>query len=352
MKLSRIYSNQPKLFYPIDFNGVTNERLSVVFAKITKPKDKTRDSHNLGKTTLIHLIDYLLLKTISEDNHFLAKHADRFSAFTFYLEIQTHKGTFVTISRSVAQPTKISIKHHDHRALDATHLGQTQWDHYEIPLDKAKEIVDAYLDLQVIKPWDYRKGVSYFLRTQADYQDYFQIAKFMAGKDVYWKPYLTQLIGFDRTAIEQKYDLDQQIEAKERERDERQSEVQVDERNFTKLTADIAIQRDEVERTGAELERFDFRKEEARVNRTLIDEVEQKVADINDQVYAVDYDLSQMRHSLETGVNFNIKNIRQIFEETKLYFPEPLARDYEELVAFNKKVTREQIGRASCRERV
>ena len=36
MKLSRIYTNQPKLFDPIDFNGVTDERLNVVFAKITK----------------------------------------------------------------------------------------------------------------------------------------------------------------------------------------------------------------------------------------------------------------------------------------------------------------------------
>jgi uncharacterized protein YydD (DUF2326 family) len=140
MKLSRIYTNQPKLFDPIEFNGVADKRLSVVFAKITKPKDKTKDSHNLGKTTLIHLIDFLLLKNISGDaNHFLAKHADRFSAFTFYLELQTHKGTFVTVRRSVTQATKISIKHHDQRGLDATLLGQTQWDHYEIPLEKAKE---------------------------------------------------------------------------------------------------------------------------------------------------------------------------------------------------------------------
>jgi len=343
MKLSRIYTNQPKLFEPIEFNGVTDERLNVVFAKITKPKDKTKDSHNLGKTTFIHLIDYLLLKNISGDqNHFLAKHAERFSAFTFYLELQTHKDTFVTVRRTVTQPTKISIKHHNQRGLDGTTVGQTQWDHYEIPLEKAREILDAYLDLTVIKPWDYRKGVSYFLRTQADYQDYFQIAKFMAGKDMHWKPYLTQVIGFDPKVIEQKYELDQQIDAKQRERDDRQAEVQVDERNFTKLTAQIAIQRDEVEKTGVQLEQFDFRKEEARVNRSLIDRIEQQSADTNDQIYNVEYDLAQMRNSLETGVSFNIKNIKQVFEETKLYFPDPLARDYEELVTFNKKVTKER----------
>jgi uncharacterized protein YydD (DUF2326 family) len=53
MKLSRIYANQPTYFPVIQFNGVTDDRLSVVFAKITKPKDRKKDSHNLGKTTLI-----------------------------------------------------------------------------------------------------------------------------------------------------------------------------------------------------------------------------------------------------------------------------------------------------------
>ena len=250
---------------------------------------------------------------------------------------------FTTIGTAKhTQATKISLKQHDERNLDGTQLGQTQWDHFEIPIDKAKDILDAYLDLNVIKPDDYRKGVSYFLRTQADYQDYFQIAKFMAGKDVYWKPYLTQLLGFDRTIVKEKYELDQQIDTKERERDERQAEVQVDERDFTKLTAQIAIQRDEVEKTAAQLELFDFRKEEARVNRTLIDTIEQQSADINDQIYALEYDLSQMRQSLQTGVSFNLKTIKQVFDDTKLYFPEPLARDYEQLVTFNKTVTKER----------
>jgi uncharacterized protein YydD (DUF2326 family) len=49
-----------------------------------------------------------------------------------------------------------------------------------------------------------------------------------------------------------------------------------------------------------------------------------------------------MRQSLRSGVSFNLKNIKQVFDETKLYFPEPLARDYEQLVTFNKKVTKER----------
>lgn len=75
MQLSRLYSNQDSLFEPIDFNsGERANILNIVFARVTKPKDRKRHSHNLGKTTLIHLLDFLLLKNISGGVHFLSKH--------------------------------------------------------------------------------------------------------------------------------------------------------------------------------------------------------------------------------------------------------------------------------------
>lgn len=38
MKLSQLYSNDPKHFPPIQFNGVDDKNLSVIFAKVKKPK--------------------------------------------------------------------------------------------------------------------------------------------------------------------------------------------------------------------------------------------------------------------------------------------------------------------------
>lgn len=48
MKLSRLYSNTPNLFGPIDFKA----GLNVVLAEIRLPENKDKDTHNLGKTTL------------------------------------------------------------------------------------------------------------------------------------------------------------------------------------------------------------------------------------------------------------------------------------------------------------
>src|SRR6266436_3453077 len=117
MKLRRIYSNQGRLFTPITFNGVRDSNISVVFARITKPKDQTKDSHNLGKTTLVHLIDFLLLKMIDKEHIFL-KHAELFAKFVFYLELETPAGSYVTIRRGVATHTKVSLKRHSEEIPD------------------------------------------------------------------------------------------------------------------------------------------------------------------------------------------------------------------------------------------
>jgi uncharacterized protein YydD (DUF2326 family) len=341
MKLSRIYSNQMRLFTPIAFNGIRETNISVVFARITKPKDPTKDSHNLGKTTLVHLIDYLLLKNIDKEHIFL-KHSELFTKFVFYLELQTPTGDYVTIRRGVANNTRASLKRHSDGIIDLSTQANQVWDHEDVTIEKARQLLDGYLDLSAIKPWDYRKGVSYFLRAQADYRDYFQIEKFMKGRDVEWKPYLSQIVGLDASVVERKYLLDEEITALEERRAERQAEVQFREEDYTKLQARIAIRQREVERTGQLLDRFDFREEEERINRTLVQRVESRTAEINSTIYETDYDLEELRGALKTGFAFKLETVKQIFEETKTYVPEKLLKDYESLVDFNKKLTQER----------
>ncbi|WP_457809629.1 hypothetical protein, partial [Aeromonas salmonicida] len=58
MKLSKIYSNKHDLFAPIEFN----EGFNVIFAEIRLPENQDKDTHNLGKSKLMELIDYCLLK--------------------------------------------------------------------------------------------------------------------------------------------------------------------------------------------------------------------------------------------------------------------------------------------------
>ena len=58
MKISRIYSN--KNFKNITFN-LTG--LNIISGKIFNPKNMESDSHNLGKSILVDVIDFILLKS-------------------------------------------------------------------------------------------------------------------------------------------------------------------------------------------------------------------------------------------------------------------------------------------------
>src|SRR3972149_5613092 len=96
MKLSKIYSNRDNIFNPIYFNDGFN----VIYGKVKKPKETDTDSHNLGKTLFIHLIDFLLLKELKE-GHFLYDNKNEFVGFEFYLEILLNSGKYLTIKRGV-----------------------------------------------------------------------------------------------------------------------------------------------------------------------------------------------------------------------------------------------------------
>ena len=191
MKISKLYSNKPNIFEPIYFNiGIKNSKnetpneyvdlLNVIFAEIVLHKDEKSDSHNLGKTTLANLFDFMFLKdiNINTSKHFLHINEDLFKDFTFYLEILLNSGEFLTVRRSVKDNTRIFFKKHNENYQNYVELPDEDWDVKEIPIQKARQLFDSYLDLSVIKPWGYRMGISYFLRTQQDYNDPFQISKF------------------------------------------------------------------------------------------------------------------------------------------------------------------------------
>src|SRR5690606_7553191 len=115
MKLSKLYCNDSR-FKNITFNL---KGLNVVYADVlTDLKDK-KNSHDLGKTKLAELIDYLLVKQIDK-NHFLLKIKDEkgnsiFINHVFYLEILLKDGSFLTIKRSIDTHSKTSFSINNQR---------------------------------------------------------------------------------------------------------------------------------------------------------------------------------------------------------------------------------------------
>jgi uncharacterized protein YydD (DUF2326 family) len=164
MKLSRLYSNKPLLFAPIDFMP----GLNVVMAEIRLPENREKDTHNLGKTVLGRLLDFCFL--LERDKYFfLFKHFDLFKEFVFFLEIELEDASYVTVRRSVQEASKISFKKHEASNQDFSEVPESGWDHWEMPFDRSCEMLDSLLDWRALSPWSFRKCIGYLLRSQDDY---------------------------------------------------------------------------------------------------------------------------------------------------------------------------------------
>ncbi|MUH05833.1 hypothetical protein [Commensalibacter melissae] len=211
MKLSKIYSNFPDKFKPIIFN----EGLNVIVGEITliKNKNDKKTTHNLGKSILCRLIDFCLL-TSSRDL-FLYDH-EVFKEFSFFLEIQLENKSYITINRNVSQSNKISLKKHESSKQDYTNLAEESWDHSKIALEKAKNIINTNLLWRIPKEYNYRNVIGYFLRSQNDYQNVFNLSK-NKGKEVNWKPCLASILGFDGNLIYSHYEKEVLISDKQKD---------------------------------------------------------------------------------------------------------------------------------------
>ena len=342
MKFSALYCNQEHIFPRIDFNVQSAEGVNVILAAIRNPKDKNKDSHNLGKTTLIYLLDFMLLKSIASSSHFLNKHADRFKEFVFYLEAINNQGEFITVRREVARPTKISLRRHSESGCDFTDSDAEYWDHSGVPLNRARSLLDAFFDLSAVKPWDYRRGLSYFLRTQNDFRDYFQLEKFAKGRHVNWKPYLAHIFGFDYTLLKRKYELDNEVEALKAKYEDLRREAAYSEKDINKLDNYIEALSADIEATQKDIDRFSFKKEEERINKQLAHEIEKEVSDLNQEKYNLSFDLDKLEESLENIGDFDVKEVQRVFEEANAALPESIIKTYENLKDFYKRLTEDR----------
>lgn len=344
MKLSHLYSDQPALFPPIRFQS----GLNVVLAHIRHPKDNTKLGHNLGKTLLIDILDFALLKGVKKE-HLFKRRADLFSGFTFFLEIQLPTGSYLTIRRSAAEPTKIAFKRHLTPHQDLTGLPEAEWDHWRESFDNAVVLLDSILAFAPIKPWSYRKGLGYFLRGQGDYGNVFQLAKFGPGKHKDWKPYLAKVLGFDDAILTEKYEADTALEKLRAESAEIQAEITLKPNDFEKLRASITVKRDEVDTKLRALDAFDFHSQEILLAREVADSVETEAAAVNALLYNARHDLAQIERGLEYDIHFDLEDIQRVFSEAQITFPQQLARDYNDLVGFNRRILTER--QAILRER-
>ncbi len=332
MKLSKLYSNDAR-FHSIDFN----DGLNVVLGKVTRRYDSLRDSHNLGKSSLIEVLDFMLLKELKAGS-FFKRYASFFSVHVFYLELLLDDATYLTIRRSVVEPTKISFKKNEATCL---YNENTKWD-VTLTFTKSKEYLNETLGFNVLAGTSYRSTLSFFLRTQKDFFNVFQLSKNLSGKQKNWKPVVFELLGYDPEKLNKKYNLDQQLEELNTRVKNLSSEMSISTDDYDRIQSALDLKKNERDVVQGQIDAFNFYAFERRINQHLVEDIETKIAELNSREYSLTFDFEKMKQSLENVPMYDIDQLKQIYAEVEVYFPNNISHGYEDLVQFNIKVTKER----------
>jgi len=329
MKLVKLYAN--KNFKNIEFNPLFNVVLATIFEK-----DKNKDTHNLGKTSLIHVINFILLgsfnKAVFENNIF--------SGVVFYGEIELNTGNFLIIRREIDTPTRISFKVNEFKSLAFT--SPQNWDDENMPFEKSRKHLNELLGFDVILNYDYRKSITYFLRSQQDYLDVYKLNKFK-GKHIDWKPFVFELLGYDGTLIEQKLKIEDEIEAKRNTIRVLKTENRVDVGDRDRLVGLLEIKKQDSDEAKTTIDKFNFYEQDKLINQDLIEIVDLKIQEFSTDRYRIDYEISKIEESLVNIVEeVNIVDLAKMFDEVNMYFSSELKKEFEDLLKFNKAISKDR----------
>ena len=335
MKIRRIYCSDENRFHNIVFADGFN----VIQADITDRSDEKKDTHNLGKTLLIQLIDFLMLKQINNKKKFFLTKGG-FEGLAFFAEFELNSGAYLIIKRSVDLPSRISFKRNEF-ALENFNTNLV-WDEEDISFENAKDYFNRQLQFNIVPNWTYRQSATYFLRTQGDFKDVFRLDKFR-GPDRNWKPFMFELLGFDGDLITRKYELESELENLDRTLRILEQEANVRAGEKDKIQGLIEIKRDEKQSVESKIDLFNFYENDKSINEELIEIVDSQIRTLNTRRYNCSYEVSKIEESLTAEIpSVDIDKLKVLFDNVALHFPENLEKNFRSLLSFNASITRER----------
>ena len=134
----------------------------------------------------------------------------------------------------------------------------------------------------------------------------------MQGKHSYWKPFVAKMCGLDDRPIKEKYNIDDAIENKNKERLDKKAGVPSSYilSEISKYQNDISILKSEIDHMSAKLDSFDFKEQEMSINKELVNKVEKEISFINDKLFNINTDTVALNTviclHLELLLNLNI----------------------------------------------
>lgn len=324
MKLSKLYCND-KRFKTVYFK----EGFNLILGNVNN-KNKN-DTHNLGKTTLVEIINYMLLK---KKNHFFSGKTKEeiFKEFEFFLEVELDR-SFVTIKRSIKNP-KISLQIHNEKNQDF--IDFENWDFKDIKLDIAKNELNKLFNFDLKS--DYRNFLKFILRTQEDYS--FDFKKNEVA-DIQWKPYIMELFGYEYKTT---YEM---LKLRKEKEDIAAQLSDYNDKYFRELEEKKSIQRiyeEKIKLLKSDLEKYNYNEIDKSITDELVKNILNEISKLNTIRYNLEYDIQNIRQNIDKEINtMDISEIEMLYKEAKVYFGKDIIKDYKDLIKFNEQISKERI---------
>ncbi|NMG28441.1 DUF2326 domain-containing protein [Aromatoleum evansii] len=284
MKIRRISSDIPS-FRTVEFN----KNFSIVLG-VAKSRGEGK-SHNLGKTTLIELIDHIL---------FGSRDSERIKA----------------------------IKENFHNPVFTVEL--------RINREKQLVVADYSKKKKAAFSTEIKQAYEYFIRFQDDYKDEFRKVS-IRGKDLSWKPLLLRLMGFNERPLIEKYEIESTIQ---------------DYDKFIEIAASSGMKR---EGRTEEISRLEGRREELlsaisdlnfgsiedSTSTQLASEIDARLLSAKRELFVQRKELSAVTEAIRNTafVEFSPERIEQIYADLSIYFGDQLKRDLSDVEEFFLQVT-------------
>lgn len=211
--------------------------------------------------------------------------------------------------------------------------------------DRARNLLDGLLDWRAIKSWSFRKGLGYLLRSQDDFRDVFHLRKF-GGKHSDWKPFLAHILGFDAKLMIKHYEKEEQLAQKQSTAQTIKNELSGSSiEDISKIEGILLLKQKEAEKKQELLDTFDFRVQDKDSTRSLVDDIDERIASLNAERYSLNQSRKKITLSLEEDqILFNPDEAQRLFAEAGILFEGQIKKDFQQLIAFNRAITEERRG--------
>ncbi|MBY9629741.1 DUF2326 domain-containing protein [Pseudomonas aeruginosa] len=284
MKIKSIWSDISG-FRQVDFKG----NFSIILG-VSKSSGEGK-SHNLGKTTLVAIIDNMLFGARESERLKSIKNA--FDRPRFFIKLEMNGQEVV----------------------------------YDVDYSKARKPLFSK---------EVKQNYEYFIRFQDDYNDEFRKIS-VRGKDATWKPLLLRLMGFDESSLIEKYEVESAI-------DDYKSFIQVAVAGAKKRVGnkkEIDAMLEQKTAILRSIESLDLVSAEESISKSISSELDVRIEALKKDLFVKRKELASINEALKSKVfvDFSVRKLEAVYNDLGVYFGGQLKQDFDSVEQFFIKVT-------------